>query len=409
MRAWTLAILAPALALGGGVAQADQPFPTLADALARARTVRASAVAARGAVRAAEATRLGAELSSLGNPYLEVFADRATSGLNRDLAVQSNLWLPVDVSGQRRRRLDQVGRQVEWRSAEGERTAVDNGADLVRRYGLAVVAAERVRFLERIVGISEEEEALYQARLNARDATVRDAKLAAVDLARNRVALELARADQESGLADLAVAIGAGPLSVPAAEQLPPRSLWDLARDHGDELVERSPALKALNAEASYFAAVQAREAVEGHAPLNLIVSAGRAVDGAARIGGGLAWTFPLLRRNQGERARAAEERGRALDVAAARRRELLATLRGLIAESTHVRRGLEELRLHGESAAQAAVDAAQAIERAGKGELLHVVTARRDLVSVLASALDLEAREWFLLARLMEVTGRDP
>jgi outer membrane protein TolC len=64
---------------------------------------------------------------------------------------------------------------------------------------------------------------------------------------------------------------------------------------------------------------------------------------------------------------------------------------------------------VYGEPAAQAAVDAALQIARAGKGELLHVVTARRDLISVRASGLALEEREWLLLSRLVAVTGKSP
>ena len=203
--------------------------------------------------------------------------------------------------------------------------------------------------------------------------------------------------------------IGASELSPPEKGQAPPSALWSSVVRESEEITGGSPLVSALLREAGYLAALEDREAVEAHAPVNLIVSAGQGADGGARVGGGLAWTFPFLRRNQGARARARAERERSLAVASAVRRELMANLRGLTRERAQVLSALAELRLHGEPAAQAAVDAALAIERAGKGELLHVVTARRDLVSVRASGLALQEREWDLLARLVSLTGRNP
>jgi cobalt-zinc-cadmium efflux system outer membrane protein len=389
--------------------RAAEPFPSLAVVVERARTRPASVIVARGAERSAEALGLSARLSSFGNPYLEVFADRFASRQPSELAVQGNLWLPVDISGQRERRIIENGRLIAWRGAETAVVSSESVARLTERYGAAVVAAERVRFLETIVAISGEEAALYEARLRASDATVRDAKLAAVDLSRNRMALGQARADLSRALADVARGTGLASLGPPERDQTPPATLWDIAAVQPRQVIEEGPALKSLGQEAAYFAALQARDAVEGHAPLNVILSAGQGAGGGARLGGGLAWTFPIVRRNQGERARAALEEARARDVATALRGELMAALEGLLEERRQVVGALDELRSHGEPAAQAAVEAARATERAGKGELLHVVTARRDLVSVRASGLALEERQWRLLGELISLTGRSP
>lgn len=396
------------LAVSSG-AQATEPFPTLATALERIRTHSTAVVAARGGLRAAEAMGAGARLSSVGNPYLEVFADRTLARPTSEVSLQSNLWIPVDVSGQRRRRIDENGRLSDWRSAQLAEVNVGAAAELVKRYGVAVTDFERVRFLQKVIVISEQEAGLYESRVNAGDATLQDAKLAAVELSRNRMALGQARADLARALAELAMMLGASELSSPEVGRAPPATIWSSAEVAPDRMIDEAPALRALEREANYFAALESREAVEGHAPVNLIVSAGQGTDGAARVGGGLAWTFPLLRRNQGDRARARAERERALDVAAALRRELQAVLLGLVSERAQVLAALEELHSHGEPAAQAAVEAALAVERAGKGELLHVVTARRDLVSVRASGLALQEREWDLLARLVALTGRNP
>lgn len=388
---------------------AAEPFPTLTAALERARARPSAVVAARGAVRSAEALAAGARLSSVGNPYLEVFADRTAARRAPEATLQGNLWLPLEISGQRDRRIAENERLKEWRGAEVEDVSFDQVADMVRRYGAAVVAAERVRFLQVIVEISLQETALYEARLQASDVTIRDAKLAAVDLSRNRMVLGQARADLARDLAGVAQLYGVVELSAPARDEVPPEALWEVAAREPHRLIDESPGLRALGREAEYFRVQRDREAAEGQAPLNIIVSAGEGADGSARVGGGLAWTFPLLRRNQGEQSRATAERTRALEIAEALRRERRAALQGLVIERTLVRDALYELRAHGAPAAEAAVEAARSTERAGKGDLLHVVTARRDLVSVRASGLDLEQREWSLLGDLVSLSGRTP
>lgn len=390
--------------------RAAEPFPALAVAIERAGTQPTAVREASGAARVAEAQAAGARLSPLGNPYLEVFADRTAARQDPEATLQSNLWLPVEVSGQRSRRIMENDRLREWRAAELAAAGVEGIATMVARYGSAVVAAERVRFLEAIVEISRQESAMYEARLKGGDVTVREAKLAAVELSKNRMALGTARSDLARALAAVARLLG-GPsaLSPPLHDQLPPAPLWALAARDPAALVSQNPRLLAFARQGAYFSAQAARQAVDSHAPLNVILSAGEGADGSARLGGGLAWTFPVLRRNQGEQARALAERARALDVAEGLRHELLAALQGLLDERVQVRSALAELREHGEPAAEAALEAARSTEQAGKGDLLHVVTARRDLVSVRASGLELEQREWSLLAELVSISGRSP
>lgn len=387
-----------------------EPFPALTVAIGRASSCSPSVRQASGASRVAEAEAVGARLSPLGNPYLEVFADRTAARPEPEATWQSNLWLPVEVSGQRSRRIAENDRLQEWRAAELTAAGMESVAAMVARYGRAVVAAERVRFLEAIVEISRQESAMYEARLKGGDVTVREAKLAAVELSRNRMALGTARSDLARALAGVARLLdGPAALSPPLHDEGPPAALWELAARDPGSLVTHNPRLLALEREGAYFGAQATRQTVDSQAPLNVILSAGQGTDGSARLGGGLAWTFPLLRRNQGEHARALAERARTLDVAEALRRELGAALQGLLEERAQVRSALDELREHGEPAAEAALEAARSTEQAGKGDLLHVVTARRDLVSVRASGLDLEQREWSLLAELVSLSGRSP
>src|SRR3569623_989473 len=398
------------MALAPAPVHAGEPFPALAVAVESAAARPASVKEAIGASGVAEAQGVGARLSALGNPYLEVFADRTAARREPDATWQSNLWLPVEVSGQRAHRIAENDRLKEWRAAELTAAGVDGVATMVARYGRAVVAAERVRFLEAIGGSSRQESAMYEARLKGGDVTVREAKRAAVERSRNRMALGTARSDLARALAGVARLLdGPAALSPPLHDEGPPAALWELAARDPGSLVTHSPRLLALEREGAYFGAQATRQTEDSQAPLNVILSAGQGTDGSARLGGGLAWTFPLLRRNQGEHARALAERARSLDVAAALRRELGAALQGLLVERDQVRSALAELRDHGEPAAEAALEAARSAAQAGKGDLLHVVTARRDLVSVRASGLDLEQREWSLLAELVSLSGRSP
>jgi hypothetical protein len=62
---------------------------------------------------AARAFGVGARVSSFGNPYLEVVADRGK--FTHDVQVLSTLFLPVDVHGQRSARVGEADRLLEWR------------------------------------------------------------------------------------------------------------------------------------------------------------------------------------------------------------------------------------------------------------------------------------------------------
>jgi cobalt-zinc-cadmium efflux system outer membrane protein len=142
---------------------------------------------------------------------------------------------------------------------------------------------------------------------------------------------------------------------------------------------------------------------------VNLILSAGRGDLGETRLGGGLAWTFPTLRTNQGEQARAEAERARALAEGEAQRRSLTAALRGYHAELTQVRAAIDEMSSTAEITAQTIVEAASEMQRAGKGEYLRVLMLRRDLAVLRSRRLDLVKRAWSISADIVAITGEAP
>lgn len=180
-------------------------------------------------------------------------------------------------------------------------------------------------------------------------------------------------------------------------------------RNLSAEAARRAPVVQAHQREATYFDVQRNRQVVESHLPLNVIVSGGRGEFGDMRWGGGLAWTFPTFRRNQGERARASAEQSRALDQRREDEIRTEARLRGLIEERKQVAEAIADLRQYGLPAADAALQAALGVQRAGKGDLLHILAARRDMALLKLGVLSLVRRQWALLADLVALTGEMP
>lgn len=404
-----LILVASASAVGIAHASEARPaFPSLSWVVARALERAPEVVAGRGASAVAAATMAGATLSAVANPYLEVFADRRveTSGT----ALQGNLWIPVEVSGQRGRRIAESEALSAWRGSE---LAAARGRAMglaVAAYGASLVDAERLRFLTAVLSTSREEATYYEGRFKQGDATMWDAKLAAVEVARNTVALQEAGADLSRTLAELAALLSVASLPAPTGPlQAPPEKAWMTLRNLSAEAARRAPVVQAHQREATYFDVQRNRQVVESHLPLNVIVSGGRGEFGDMRWGGGLAWTFPTFRRNQGERARASAEQSRALDQRREDEIRTEARLRGLIEERKQVAEAIADLRQYGLPAADAALQAALGVQRAGKGDLLHILAARRDMALLKLGVLSLVRRQWALLADLVALTGEMP
>lgn len=360
---------------------------------------------ARAGVAIGRSAYAGARLSPLANPSLEVFVDRGLTG-TKDVTVQSNVWIPVEVSGQRALRIAEADALVALQEANLVDARAIAASDSVRAYGGLVVADARVRTLAGIVEVSRAEADVYRARLAAGDATAPDVTLAEVELARNSVALTESRADRIRALTELNRLTGLRLAEAPSGPLEPPPGEEPAA---ADAVAARAPSVKASEGEATYYARSRDRQGREAHPPISLIVSAGRGDLGELRFGGGMSFTFPVARRNQGEQARADAERARALVERDVKARVIAATLEGLAAERQQVQRALVELERTAEPAAEAAVTAALERQRSGKGELLGVLIARRDLSLIKARRLDLVQREWSIVSDLVRLTGDLP
>jgi cobalt-zinc-cadmium efflux system outer membrane protein len=405
------------IALGlPGAARAIEPdhvtttsLPDLRQVVQLAKERAPSIVSARGEVDVARGGYAGARLFPVTNPTLELFADRGTLGVTKDVTIQANLWIPVEVSGQRGARVAEVEANVAWQTENLDAARAAAAGLAVRAYGNALVAAERVRTFEKIVAVSRDEHAFYEQRLAAGDATERDATLANVELARNRITLRESNADLTRAITELRHVTGTPSLMLTERDPAPPAGPSGPAEAFARRVAQVSPLVTALTSEAAYHARAKQRQAREADPPVNVILSGGRGDFGEARFGGGVAFTFPVARRNQGEQARADAARRRALAERAATQRAIETTVIGLFAEREQVRAALQELATEAKPAAQAAIDAALATQQAGKGELLAVLTARRDLALLETRRLELLEREWNILGDLVALTGELP
>lgn len=380
--------------------------PSLARVIELARDHAPAVSVARADVEVGKASFARARLIPLDNPYLEVFSDRGSQNATRDVTVTSNLWLPVEVAGQREKREAAAQALVDWRRAELESTRASAVAGAVRSYGELVVAGARIRALTELEQVAREEAAYYQGRLESGGATIADAKLAELELAKHRVALAEGRAERVRALTSLGLATGATYTEGPAGAPEPPAPRIKVA---SAKKAAALPSVKASDAQARYHAREKERAAADAHTPVNLILTVGRGDAGELRLGGGISWTFPILRRNQGEQAEADANRRKATLERDLKKRAAKITVEGLVRERAEVRKAIEAITTVAEPAAQAAVDAAVATQRAGKGDLLRVLSARRDLALLKGRRLELLQREWGLVSDLVAITGELP
>ncbi len=406
----------------GALAHADPPrgsasepaesgsrrFPTLERALELATRTGPRARLREATVDVARSSRAGAEVPSIDNPYVEFFFDRAVRpGVTEDLSFAANLWLPVELGGQRSARLGEAEALVEWSEQRAEVSVAELGAALVSAYGRCLVSAARRETLAESLALAREEERLFAAKLAAGDTTALDARLAEAERARVEALAMQSQAALTRSMAELAVLTGGAhaPPS-PGALVSPPEPRLAYA---DEELARSTPLARLAEREAELHEATRERAATEAYPALSLILTAGRGDLGETRLGGGLAWTIPMLRHRQSEKARAEAEQVRALaerdltvGVSAAR-------LAGLRRERLAIQRAIEALEAGGEQAARGAVEAARETIALGKGEPFRLIAARRDALQLRTMKLDLIEREWALVAEHVLLTGGLP
>ena len=390
-------------------------WPSLAEVWRASRARAPQAVRAQGETRVARAAGVGARESSVHNPFVRVGADhgvgRTPVGASPGLVVDGELGVPVELMGQRGARIRSADAFVAWREREQAAAEGQAGGEAIVAYGRALVARARADLAAQAEQQARSEVAWFDARAQVGDATAVDRSLAQTELARHQQTRAEAQIDLVSAEADLRALTGMTDLSAPPDEPppLPPApgvDTGDRARAVRGEASAASPAVQALDRERAYWD----READASRAgrwmPLEIIGTAGQDEFGQVRVGGALGWSFPFLRRNEGDIARATA----AADRARADREAVLgavqATVEGLDQRLTRTSEAVAELDRTGIPAAEGLVSATDAAFRAGKLELVRVLTARRDLALMRERRLDLVEGGWRAYGDLASILG---
>lgn len=373
------------------IAEAKQKAPEVSMARASLTSSRSALVAGR--------------MAPLQNPYLEVTAERGNKDVTKDVAINGTLWLPVELSGQRGSRQREADDFISLHGALVETARAKAAARVVRAYGFSAVAAERHAVISELLVSARKEAELMGERLKAGDAIARDASLAAVEAARHEVMLAETQAELLRAQGELSELLGTAELeAVPPAA---PPSLSD--RDFQAVKVEQTPHSQALRAEARFYTSSAERLGKEGQSALSLGLVAGRGDYGETRLGGGLAYAFPVFRANRPERARAAAESSRALEEKRVQESLTLRRLKLIRLEQEQVARAIDSLTVTALPAAERAVSAVQETYTAGKAEMLAVIISRRELSSLALRRLELLEQNWLLVSEYVEITGDLP
>lgn len=385
-------------------------FPTLQEAIAKARVSGPQTILAAADVRVAGATKHAAGLPPLTNPYLEVFVDR-TKSTNGIAQFQANLWLPIELSGQRGARIAEVESMVKWKETAKVAAQAAAVGDAVTTYGETIVAAARVEHATEALKIAKEEAAYVLGRFEAKDATVVDKALAEGEVARWVAEHETAQLSYSLAHARLSIAIGDPSLGAPRSDVVVdlPELKWKDADALAKHLIDSSPALKSYQQEADFFLASKEKWQADKYAPVNFILSAGRSDLGEFRFGGGLAWTIPVLRKNQGEIARADAEADRAKTAYTIAATAIAARAKGFFQAYQVARKALQTIDTVAIPAARSVVEATVTAWKAGKSELTRVFLARRDLASAHDRRLEIAAAGWGAYGDLAGLVGEAP
>lgn len=385
-----------------------QTFPTLEQAIERARTHAPQVVESEGVLRVARTAEVGARLPPFGNPYLEV-----TTGRQRHAQVEfeGKLYLPWEITGQRSARIEEAGQLVNWRGYSDREARARVTGEAVAAWGMVVVAAARVEQAGRAEQEARKEAEWVASRHEMNAATLVERNFAQSETVRWAQARAQEQLQLQMALARLAYLTATPSLGLPTSSDGVAGPVLRAMNEQGlvTKVVESAPLLKAYEAESQYWRASTERATRERTPPVSLVIAGGRGDLGEPRVTGGLAWSLPVMRRNQGEIARNEAERLRAESTRASMRGAIEARIRGDWHVYKTAREAVHNVDVNGLPATEQLVESAYAAWRAGKGELVQVLIARRDLAAARVRRLDLIEAEWRAYGDIVSLTGDLP
>ncbi|MBX3225971.1 MAG: TolC family protein [Labilithrix sp.] len=392
------------------VARAE--LPTLTQAIEAAKTHALVVVEAEEQVHVANAQMKGARLSAIGNPYIDLQVDKGFgNGVQQELQVLTYSYIPIDVAGQRGKRVDEAERLIAWRKMGLTSSEWIAAGEAAAAYGELLVSSSRVVEAKAGEATAREEAKYFQGRYDAKDTTLYEKSIAEAEVARwvqSRAEAELRVASSRARFEQVTGMLTDGSPPAPASVLLPAlRGTWDdgqIAR-----VVDRAPSISRLAAEKSYWDASIERYEREKIPPVSFEIIAGRGSAGEARLGGGAVFTFPVTRRYQAEIARAESGREHAHRQLDLYRGIVVTRLRAARDAIAAVNRALDELDKNGIPALERAVSTSVEAFRAGKIDLTRAMLARRDLAIARARRLDLLEASWRAYADLLIFSGELP
>jgi len=400
------AALALALTLTASPVRAA--WPTLEEVWRASRQQAPEAVQAQSATILARSEGVGARMSSFDNPSLAVVADHGVGptpvGASAGLQVNGQLGVPIEIAGQRGTRIRSVEALVSWREREQAAAEGQAGGAAIVAFGHAVVARARVEQASQAEAQARSEVTWFEARVQAGDATAVDRSLAQTELARYAQFRAEAQIDLVEARADLRALTGLPDLGDPPADAepvLPPRPLETRARRAWEV-----PAIQAFERQESYWDRQVEQARATRWSPLVVMVTGGQDEFGQVRVGGGLGWSLPVVRGNEGDIARAAAAASRARYDREAVAKAVEARVDGLREQLSRTAEALMELDRAGIPAAEGLAQATDGAFRAGKLELVRVLNARRDLALMRGRRLDLLEGAWRAYGELAAVLG---
>jgi outer membrane protein, heavy metal efflux system len=383
-------------------------WPTLEQVWRASRQRAPESVLAQSRTIVARSEGVGARMSSFDNPALLVAADHGVgptpAGASAGVQASAEIGVPIEIAGQRSARIRSVEALASWRDREQAAAEGQAGGAAIAAYGHAVVARARVEQATQAEAQARSEVTWFEARVQAGDATAVDRSLAQTELARYAQFRAEAQIDLVLAEADLLALTGLPDLGDPPADVDPALP----QRDPGRRPAE-APAVEAFEREQVYWERQTEQARRVRWAPLVVTVRGGQDEFGQVRLGGGLGWSLPLIRANEGEIARAATAANRARADRDAVARAIDARTRGLREKLERTSEALTALDGAGIPAAEGLVQATDGAFRAGKVELVRVLNARRDLALMRGRRLDLLEGGWRAYGELAALIGALP
>lgn len=393
----------------GAEPREDLPqLPPLETILEKAKERAPEVRMGQASIELGRAEMIGARVAPLRNPHFEVLAERRPDGATTNgIPWNATVWVPLELGGERRQRIGEASAFMELQElslAQARAQAIGMAYAL---YGVTIVAAERVRVLERLVQVSREASEIFEARVEVGDAVLRDSTMARVDLARNQALLREAKGRLNLAFAELERITGERYGSASARELSPPPIDFDAYYEGLRR--EPPPAVQVARAKARYYERQRDRLKREMINPFQLMFMGGQGDLGEARIGAGLAYELPMVQRNQGPRARAEAERLRAGIESEVKQNYIQARIDGIVRQFIEDGEAYQVLTDFALPAADQAIEAATETARGGKEDAFVILFSRRERVMLSLQRLEIAERQWTLLGELIQLTGELP